>query len=181
MVIPGARIYAFEPVKATFGKLVENTKGYPLVNPVNKGLYKATCSREINLFPSGEHASIFSPEGKSYTMRSKESVGFIMGDEFIRDNKIEKVDFLKLDIEGAEYDALLGFEDSLKRGLIRAVQFEYGYINIVTRKLLIDYYNTFEKYGYKIGKIFPKIVEFRAYSYDYEDFLGPNFIAVKEY
>jgi hypothetical protein len=60
------------------------------------------------------------------------------------------------------------------------VQFEYGYINITTKRLLIDYYNFFEKYDYLVGKIFPKIVEFRKYNLIYEDFLGPNFIAVKK-
>jgi len=30
-----------------------------------------------------------------------------------------------------------------------------------------------------LGKIFPKTVEFRKYEFKYEDFLGPNFIAVK--
>jgi hypothetical protein len=31
-----------------------------------------------------------------------------------------------------------------------------------------------------LGKVFPKTVEFRKYEFKYEDFLGPNFIAVKK-
>jgi hypothetical protein len=31
-----------------------------------------------------------------------------------------------------------------------------------------------------LGKIFPKKVEFRKYDFIYEDFIGPNFIAVKK-
>jgi hypothetical protein len=31
-----------------------------------------------------------------------------------------------------------------------------------------------------VGKIFPKKVEFRKYNFIYEDFIGPNFIAVKK-
>ncbi len=179
MVIPGARIYAFEPVKSTFGKLSENIKGYPLVNPINQGLFKDNCYREINVYSSDEHASVFDLEGVPYSTERKEIIELISGDEFIRVNKIESVDLLKLDIEGAEYDALLGFEDSLRNGIIKAVQFEYGYINITTKKLLIDYYNLFERFGYKVGKIFPKIVEFREYKFVHEDFLGPNFLAVR--
>lgn len=60
------------------------------------------------------------------------------------------------------------------------IQFEYGYINITTKKLLIDFYNYFESKGYMVGKIFPKYVEFRKYEFKHEDFLGPNFIAVKK-
>ena len=54
------------------------------------------------------------------------------------------------------------------------------YINISTKKLLLDFYNYFESKGYIVGKIFPKCVEFRKYEFKYEDFLGPNFIAVKK-
>ena len=49
-----------------------------------------------------------------------------------------------------------------------------------TKKLLIDYYTFFEANGYVLGKVFPKIVEFRKYHFKYEDFIGPNFIAVKK-
>ena len=98
----------------------------------------------------------------------------------MRNQNIASVDFLKLDVEGAEYDALLGFENAIKQGTIKAVQFEYGYINISTKKLLIDYYTFFEANGYVLGKVFPKMVEFRKYHFKYEDFIGPNFIAVKK-
>jgi hypothetical protein len=60
------------------------------------------------------------------------------------------------------------------------IQFEYGYINITNKKLLIDFYNYFESKNYLLGKIFPKTVEFRKYHFKHEDFLGPNLIAVKK-
>jgi hypothetical protein len=72
----------------------------------------------------------------------------------------------------------LGFEEHIKAKKIKMVQFEYGYINITTRKLLIDFYDFFEKHGYTLGKIYPKTVEFKDYHYKLEDFLGPNIIAV---
>lgn len=98
----------------------------------------------------------------------------------MKENNISHIDLLKMDIEGAEFDALYGFEKSLAGGKIKAIQFEYGYINITTKKLLIDYYNLFESHDYILGKIFPKNVEFRKYDFKYEDFIGPNFIAVKK-
>jgi hypothetical protein len=60
------------------------------------------------------------------------------------------------------------------------VQFEYGYINIATRILLIDYYEFFTKHGYIVGKLYPNKVEFRDYAFKHEDFIGPNFIAVRK-
>lgn len=179
-IVPHCRIYAFEPVESTYEKLVDNTKNCKLVCPIKKGLFKENSQIEINLFPSDEHSSIFKIEGLKYNIVNKEKIELIKGDDFIQNNKIASIDLLKLDIEGAEYDALLGFEESFRMGIIKMVQFEYGYINITTKKLLIDYYNFFEKNDYIVGKIFPKNVEFRKYDYIYEDFLGPNFVAVKK-
>ena len=36
-------------------------------------------------------------------------------DKFISDNKIEHVDFIKMDIEGAELSALKGLEETIKK------------------------------------------------------------------
>ena len=135
---------------------------------------------EINLFDSNTHSSIFDINKVMTESNKTTTIDLVKGDSFLTDAKIEYVDFLKLDMEGAEYDAIVGFEESLKSGKIRAIQFEYGYINIVTKKLLLDFYNFFEEYGYIVGKIFPKTVEFRKYNHKHEDFIGPNFIAVKK-
>tara|TARA_B100001059_G_C17718875_1_gene519525 strand:- start:586 stop:783 length:198 start_codon:yes stop_codon:yes gene_type:complete len=60
---------------------------------------------------------------------------------------IQNIDLLKIGAKGAEFDVLEGFEQSLKDGKIKAIQFEYGYINITTKKLLLDYHNFFEERG----------------------------------
>lgn len=177
--IPVGTVYAFEPVESTYLKLVNNVKEHARIVPVMKGLYKEKCTRQINMYSADEHSSLYEIKGNSYSTAQKQSIVLVTGDDFLRENGIGPVDFLKLDVEGAEYDTLLGFHDTLKNGRIKAVQFEYGYINIATRKLLIDYYELFESYGYIVGKIFPRCVEFRKYDYLYEDFIGPNFIAVK--
>lgn len=178
--IPNARIHAFEPVPDTFNKLKarhENHSGFT-AHPF--GLYSDKCSKEINLFSSNTHSSIYNIQGIHYQPKATETIHLIKGDDFLADESIDQLDFLKLDLEGAEYDALIGFNKALDDKRIRIIQFEYGYINITTKKLLIDFYHLFESKGYRIGKIFPKLVEFRKYDFKYEDFLGPNFIAVKE-
>lgn len=177
-VNPTCKIYAFEPVASTFEILYENVKDHHTIIPINKGLFSENCEKEINILGSNEHSTLYPIKHLSAHHGEKSTIELISGDDFLKDNQITKVDFLKLDLEGAEYDALLGFKESLATKKIRAVQFEYGYINITTKKLLVDFYDLVEKYGYLVGKIFPKIVEFREYNYKYEDFIGPNFIAV---
>ena len=179
-IMSACKIYAFEPVESTFQHLLSNIKDLKNVVPIKKGLFKENCELAINLFASNEHSSIYDIEGLPIGSDSQQKIELVRGDDFIKDNQIDLIDFLKLDVEGAEYDALLGFENAIKHGAIKAVQFEYGYINISTKKLLVDYYNFFEANGYIVGKIFPKLVEFRKYHFKYEDFIGPNFIAVKK-
>lgn len=178
--IPSCKVYSFEPVESTYNKLLKKVKSHDNITPINKGLFSNNCSKEINLFDSNTHSSLYDIKGVSYQSSNKSTIELIRGDDFIKANNIESIDFMKLDLEGAEFDALIGFQESLKNGIIKAIQFEYGYINISTKKLLIDFYELFNKYGYTLGKIFPKTVEFRDYEFKHEDFIGPNFIAVNK-
>jgi len=179
-LVKNCLIYAFEPVKSTFDLMTSNLKDQKNIIPVNKGFYSENGIRKINLFPSHTHSSLYDIEGLSYHPVNTIDIELITGDSFLRAQGIDHVDLLKLDLEGAEYDALAGFENALKKGKINMVQFEFGYINITTRKLLIDFYKFFESLGYSVGKVFPKTVEFRKYEFKYEDFLGPNYVAVKK-
>lgn len=174
------RIYSFEPVNNTFAELCQNVKGKEQIIPIKKGLYKASGSQKINIYKDSAHSSLFDIEKLPYDPIGQQTIELLSGDDFLLERGIDTVDFLKIDIEGAEYDALLGFEQSIQAGKIKAIQFEYGYINITTKKLLLDFYNFFEQNGYTVGKIFPKTVEFRKYEFKHEDFIGPNFIAVKK-
>jgi hypothetical protein len=82
-------------------------------------------------------------------------------------------------VEGAEHLVLEGFTDSFERGIISAVQFEFGMINIYSKFLLKDYWQFFSQYGFAIGPIMPKGVAFKDYNPRDENFQGsPNFFAV---
>ncbi len=177
---PGATIYAFEPVPSTFQTLVENTERIPAIHPLCQGLFSQEEQKTINLFDSHTHSSLYDIQGINYAPTQQQTINLLRGDDFLNQNDVKQVDFLKMDVEGAEYEVLLGFEESLKKGLITTIQFEYGYINISTKKLLIDFYQLLESHGYRVGKVFPKQVEFRSYAFKHEDFIGPNFLAVKE-
>jgi FkbM family methyltransferase len=175
---PETLIYAFEPVGDTFTKLKARVAPHANIIPVNKGLFSEHCTKEIHLFESHTHSSLYDIKGIAQQSRRTQQIELTTGDLFARENNLEAIDFVKLDLEGAEYDAIMGFEALLRQKKIKAVQFEYGYINITTHKLLVDYYTLFKDYHYQVGKVFPKIVEFRNYHFKHEDFIGPNFLAV---
>ncbi len=102
----------------------------------------------------------------------------VTGDSYCSENGIERIDFLKIDVEGKELDVLRGFEQTLSAGAVRIVQFEYGQGSIYTKDLLRDFYEYLEDFGYVLGKVYPRYVDLRSYSAFDEDFLGPNYLAV---
>ncbi|MBT3209366.1 MAG: FkbM family methyltransferase [Bacteroidetes bacterium] len=177
---PQSKIFAFEPVVDTFNQLKNKVGEQKNIVPINKGLFSETCSKEINIFNSHTHSSIYDIKGISYQSTDLQSIELTSGDDFAIEQGLDEIDFVKLDLEGAEYDAIVGFRNLLERKRIKVIQFEYGYINISTKKLLIDFYTLLNEFGYLVGKIFPKIVEFRDYNFMHEDFIGPNFIAVNK-
>ena len=176
---PNADVYCFEPVTKTFN-LLKSAVQSKQVRFVQKGLFSSSKKLTINLYPSHTHASLFELKAVPYESVGNEEIDLVRGDDFVGENKIEKIDLLKLDIEGAELGALQGLQDTFRAKKIRVVQFEYGYINITTKNLLIDYYEFFKSVGYKVGKLYPKGVVFRDYKFKHEDFIGPNFVAVSE-
>lgn len=175
---PHAHVYCFEPVSSTFELLQNNLKNYKDITYVQAGLYSEPKELTINIYPSSTHASLYDLKAVPYESLRKEKIQLISGDQFIQENKIAKVDFIKLDVEGSELDALKGLSTALQNKVVRLIQFEYGYINITTKNLLVDYYDLLSRHNYIIGKLYPKKVEFRKYNFKYEDFIGPNMIAI---
>lgn len=175
---PEAEIHCFEPVEETFEKLKIFTKNFNKVILNNAGLYSEETSLLINKYPSHTHASIYPIQHVHYQKTGEEKINLMSGDFYLKSKHINTLDLLKLDVEGSELEVLKGFNNTLNQRKIRIIQFEYGYINIITKNLLIDYYELLESKGYIIGKLYPKTVAFRTYQYKYEDFIGPNMIAV---
>ena len=96
---------------------------------------------------------------------------------YVRKHQIERIDFVKIDVEGMDLKVIRGFEDTLDR--VRALQFEYGVFNIASRDLLADFCSLLGSKGFVVGKIFPRTVSFFDYHFDMENFHGSNYVAVK--
>lgn len=175
---PTTQVVCFEPVKSTFLKLKSIVDTLANVTLVNAGLFDENKKITINIYPSHTHASVFNLKAVPYECTGKEEIGLISGDDYVNDHKIEFIDLLKLDVEGAELNVIKGFKNALAQKKIRIIQFEYGYINVTTKNLLVDYYEYLTQFGYIIGKLYPKKVEFRGYQHKHEDFIGPNMIAI---
>lgn len=176
---PQATIHAFEISEPTCATLLARTASAGTIRCRNVGLADREETVTIRHFegaPALTTATDYPHELPSVERRAQ----VIPGDRYVREEGIETIDFLKIDVEGMEERVLRGFEETFRRGAVEAVQFEYGRVNILSRFLLRDFDLFFRERGYALGKIYPDHVDFRAYRLDDEDFLGPNYLAVRE-
>lgn len=96
------KVFAFEPSKINIGKLNQNIKVNGLQNIIQVIKY-GLWSDNTNLY-------FTQAGGASFCDRKwgKNKISAITIDYFIENQKINKVDYLKMDIEGAELDAIKG-------------------------------------------------------------------------
>lgn len=107
----GATAYAFEPTKETYEwlqKTADLNEGR--VIPILKGLgdKKETLSISIDTNNSGGN-SLLKSEGRS------EQAEITTVDTFVKEHNLQRVDFIKSDIEGFERYMLMGARETLKR------------------------------------------------------------------
>ena len=178
---PRAKLHSFEPVPATYEHLRQRCGAHPNATLNNMGLSDAPGELTIYHSPDANAlATCVAGFVESYhgIRPQPQKVAVTSGDLYCAERGIESIDLLKIDVEGYESNVLRGFARMLAEGRIRAVQFEYGYINIATGFLLKDFYGLLKPLGMVIGKVYPTYVDFREYRFEHEDFIGPNFVAV---
>ena len=175
-LLPEATIYSLEIVPDTANALRARVGTHDRVKCFNLGLAAHTGTLTLRYHPAASAHATFTEYPHNWTAERIECP-VMRGDDFLIREGIRQVDFLKLDVEGAEHLVLDGLQTQLGEHRIRFVQFEYGRVNILTHFLLRDFYQLFSGYGYVVGKIYPDYVDFRPYDMRDEDFLGPNYLA----
>ena len=172
---PNCHIHAFEVAPETFKALEQKTcLQRSRLALHGMGLSDEPGTQTMYYFPQHSQLTCDTPRHESY-----ESVPFDAKlttlDAFCQDNKINMIDYLKIDVEGAEHRVLKGAHGLLAGDKIACIQFEYGAFSIQTRYLLKDYYALLSK-NFVIGKIFPNYVAFGDYDWTTEDFRFSNYL-----
>lgn len=95
---PAARIIAIEPEPSNFAALVRNTAPYKTITPIQAALWRE--DGEVGLGPSEAH-----PKGAfQIAENGSRRVRAIKMETLMRETDIYSIDFLKVDIEGAEIE-----------------------------------------------------------------------------
>jgi FkbM family methyltransferase len=180
-VWPNCRVHAFEVAPQTFQRLSErvHASGFEDRAALNcLGVSDQTGVQQMYYFPDHPELTCDLPRHDKY-----ESIQFdaqlVTLDEYCESHKIDSVDYLKIDVEGAEYRVLKGFSKYINARKVDCIQFEYGAFSARTRFLLSDYYAVLSE-AYWIGKLYPTYVDFREYDWTMEDFRFCNYCCVSK-
>jgi FkbM family methyltransferase len=104
MRYPGVRVIAVEASERNFDLLVRNTSDFPNIEPVNAALWPESGSLVLTDPGTGLWGlQVKAPAGSTdAAVDSADLVRAITIGDILRDHGLDKIDLLKLDIEGAE-------------------------------------------------------------------------------
>jgi FkbM family methyltransferase len=176
---PRATIHAFEIAEPTRVALAQATGDLGRVRVADVGLSDRRGSVRVKHYPS--HSQVTSLVDYPHPIPSEWRIEPVLtGDAYLAATDIDHVDYLKIDVEGAELAVLRGFERALRHARIGAVQFEHGRAGIVARTFLRDFYELLEPLGYTIGRVRRTGVEPTRYRLRDESFVTANYVAFHE-
>ncbi|MCK9582001.1 MAG: FkbM family methyltransferase [Methanoregula sp.] len=175
---PSAKIYSFEPSDDSFNKISQNVKSEN-VRLVKMALGDKNEMVEFNIY--GDYSTLNSVSnrvGIGLTVLKKQKVEMEKLDDFCLKNNIDRIDFLKIDVEGGELKVLEGSRGMFRNNKIGVVQFEYGGTYIGTGSLLKDVFDFFADLPYTVYKILPDTLLKVDYNQELENFQYANYIAI---
>jgi len=174
------QLYSFEPSKETFFELKKRSKNIPNLRLYNIGFGEKSGTK--TLFYDKKKSGLALMYNRrllhfGIKMNLKESIKIYTIDDFCKRNRIQKIDFLKLDTEGHELSILKGAKKMIKDNVIRFIQFEFGGCNIDSKTYFQDFFYLLNKkyYIYRILK--DDFYSIDSYKEIYELFLTTNFLA----
>ena len=141
------KVFAFEPDKIniqTFNENLSLNEDTSNISLKGKGLWDK--SDTIEFYEAGTvGSSVFFRDGKSV----KKNIQVISIDDFVDSENIKRLDFIKMDIEGAEIEALKGARNTLKSLKPHFAIASYHIVeNEVTYKKVEEFF-TIMNYPYK--------------------------------
>jgi FkbM family methyltransferase len=175
-IVKPRALYSFEPSSAAHERL----KAGPGVTAVNMALGSKAGQQTLHSSePGATIGSLLNLRDpmRAFTEACSEQVEVGTVDQFCTARGVERIDFLKIDVEGSELAVLQGAEERLVKRAVRFVQFEFGEGHIDARTYLRDFFDVLE--GFDLYRIIPGgIVPLGQYRPELEVFASVNYLAV---
>lgn len=140
---PQSKIYAFEPHPDTYMRLAARNLSNVQVEQAALGKSNGKCTLfERSDDPNGsEMASLY--ESVITDFHGVDSIGFDVNmktvDSLVEEHTIDTIGLLKIDVEGSELDVVQGARESIKKGKIKCIQYEFNHPNIESRVFMKDF------------------------------------------
>ena len=168
MVNAESKVVAFEPHPKTYFKLLDNIKNRNFTS------YNLGLSDQVSVMKLFDYAgNNGSPHATLYENVIKELhnggkpvahiVDVIRLDSFLKKEKIEYIDLLKIDTEGNEFKVLQGAGSFLKEKKIKAIHFEFNEMNVESQANFKKFWDLL--HDYKLYRLLPRgeLVEISSY------------------
>lgn len=162
---PKAQYYGFEPNPETFKILQQNLSSLTQCHLYSQALSSQTG--KINLYDFADEAPL-KPTQPTSTLASvyrqvitdfhhqpvkKYIRPSISLDDFTHQEKINQINWLKIDTEGHEFAILKGATNLIKHQKIDLIQFEVNEMNVYSRVFIKDYLDLLK--GYRLYRLLP--------------------------
>jgi FkbM family methyltransferase len=126
--LPRSRIYCFEPISSTFDALVARHGTRSNVCCIRQALGAQKGRATVQLRRDSEYNSLIVTEtGARHLTGSQEEVEINTIDLFCAELQIERIDILKIDVQGYELEVIKGAKRMLSSNSVRFVFAEVGF------------------------------------------------------
>lgn len=153
---PEARIYAFEPVSSVYKRLLANTATLSQVECIHAALGSEVGSAKIHIRRHDTtHTLVEVGDAVAFEQVTVETIN-----HFCANEKIPRIDLLKVDVEGFDLEVLKGSEELLHNHAIGFILVECGFTPGDGRHVLFDSIRDYLlPFGYQLFGIYDQQTE----------------------
>jgi FkbM family methyltransferase len=138
------QVFSFEPSPTTFRFLRENLERADAANVVaaNVGLGKSEGSFELTFSPDNRSGGFVSNQISASSGHQVEQIRIVAGDAYLRAADIERVDFIKIDVEGFERNVIEGLAQTIERCKpVVVLELNHWCLNVFQRTSVPDFFD----------------------------------------
>jgi FkbM family methyltransferase len=179
---PDVEIHLFEPLPACQEAIRRRQLQHATVVPCAVGARKGEGT--LHFFSPTFGAASLNARRDTFlpkTAPSTLTVPIISLDDYVTELHVEFVDYVKIDVEGAELEVLKGAGGMLQRHAIGALSFEFGSGQVNSRTFFRDIWDLLVENDFRISRITPagRALPITEYYEDLEYYRGvSNYLAV---